>query len=136
MKIYLLKINYNNWTINTLDSINLMHYLINIILDQLDDHKFVVKNHAELLIGQIQNDKFVLSSVKQFSRMHLNGQRLMGNKLHGFNDDDSLLKFCEIDLETMQISKFNVPIVLDDGTFGSLNLYVIYLYFFCSIIFL
>lgn len=130
MKIYLLKINYDNWTINTLDSINLMHYLINIILDQLDDHKFVVKNHAELLIGQIQNDKFVLSSVKQFSRMHLNGQRLMDNKLQGFNDDDSLLKFCEIDLETMQISKFNVPIVLDDGTFGSLNLYVIYLYFF------
>lgn len=127
-KLHVFKIDYKNTTIKELDSVSLKDYakksLADFIPDQSNSDKFLIYKKEKCLMGQIQNDKVVLSDPKNID-INLSYIRLVGDKLQGFNYSVSTTKFCDLNFETMEKNEFDAQIVLNDETeLNSVNIRV------------
>lgn len=83
---------------------------------QLDSWNFMIfDNRGKFKLGKIEDEKGLLDDWKDFVENDFYGQRLMGQKFQGFYVDNKALKFCEIDLDSMERREIDVPIQLDDS---------------------
>lgn len=119
-KLLVLKIDYDIFTVKLLESIklnnNFDHYSNIVVSNESKDHKFFLTNSEKIIMGQIQNEEITLERAKIFPNFNLYGEHLVDGKLHGFSHIHqlSLLQFCEVDLETMEKSERNAPLILEN----------------------
>jgi hypothetical protein len=92
-----------------------------IVIDQLDNQKFVMYGYSTFVTGYVVDDKIVLSERKKYNFNKLHCTKLVGNNLIGVryvgrknNKDVSLCKFCTIDLTNLTEETVDVPLDLND----------------------
>lgn len=92
-----------------------------LIIDQLNEDNFLFYTPFSFAIGNLANNKIVLSPHRQFNPHLLICSKLIGDQMHGFdarirdNAGNRSIPYCKIDLITLKKETINVPLVLNNG---------------------
>jgi hypothetical protein len=110
-----LKLNYESWeTTAAWIGSPCVHTLV---VDELNERRFFIKHENGFSIGTLINDEFVIGAEQEFDLDDLQWPKLSGDKLIGFcnvDEEASLWKFCQVDLNTLTEERIDVPSALND----------------------
>lgn len=117
-RLFLLQIDYETWKVNVLDSLPLdMDLLLGeLLLDAKDQNKFMifVNRTACFALGRIVKNKIILNTRQQSNALlGLKYKKLAGQTLSGMKFEEGALKFCEVELDSLNQQLIEIPALMD-----------------------